>query len=229
MAAQRILVVDDEEALRDGVARTLRESGYEVDTADDGPGALETLRARRPDLLLLDLMLPGMDGLEVCRRVRQESDVPILMLTARDDDVDRILGLELGADDYLTKPFHARELVLRIRAILRRLGATYTGQPLRLDDGRVELDFPLQELRVEGQPRPLTPTEFALLAHLARHPGQVFPRSRLLEDVWGYDFPGDLRTVDVHVRRLRRKLERDPAEPRLILTRFGVGYYLAQR
>lgn len=229
MAAQRILVVDDEEALRNGVARTLRDSGYEVDAAEDGPAALEALRARRPDLLLLDLMLPGMDGLEVCRRVRQESDVPILMLTARDDDVDRILGLELGADDYLTKPFHARELVLRIRAILRRSGATYTGQRLRLDAGRVELDFPSQEVRVDGEPRPLTPTEFALLAHLARHPGQVFPRSRLLEEVWGYDFPGDLRTVDVHVRRLRRKLERDPAEPRLILTRFGVGYYLAQR
>ncbi len=226
MAKKRILLVDDEESLRIGVSRALEAAGYEVETAVDGEAALHAMRDRFPDLLLLDLMMPGLDGLEVCREVRARSDVPILMLTARDDDVDRILGLEMGADDYLTKPFQMRELILRVGAILRRAGTTYTGQLVSLDGGRVVVDYGRQEVRVNGQAVPLTPTEFALFAYLVRHGRQVLTRDRLLQEVWGYDFPGDLRTVDVHVRRLRRKVEENPSEPRLILTRFGIGYYV---
>lgn len=226
MAKKRILLVDDEESLRVGVSRALEGVGYEVETAVDGEAALAAMRDRFPDLLLLDLMMPGLDGMAVCREVRKRSDVPILMLTARDDDVDRILGLEMGADDYLTKPFQMRELILRVAAILRRAGTTYTGQLVSLDAGRVEIDYGRQEVRVHGQVVPLTPTEFGLFAYLVRHGRQVLTRDRLLQEVWGYDFPGDLRTVDVHVRRLRRKVEEDPSEPRLILTRFGIGYYV---
>jgi DNA-binding response OmpR family regulator len=222
---RRILLVDDEESLRMGVARALRDAGYVVDTAVDGESALAALTGELPDLLLLDLMLPGIDGLEVCREVRRRSDLPILMLTARDDDVDRILGLETGADDYLTKPFQMRELILRIGAILRRAGTTYSGQRVVLDGGRVEIDYGRREVRVAAEVVALTPTEFALFAYLVRHGRQVITRDRLLREVWGYDFPGDLRTVDVHIGRLRRKIEENPAEPRLILTRFGIGYY----
>lgn len=226
MAGQRILLVDDEESLRMGVSRALVDAGYAVATAADGLSALEMIAEAPPDLILLDLMLPGMDGLEVCRSVRQASDVPILMLTARDEDTDRILGLETGADDYLAKPFQMRELVLRVGAILRRAQTTYQGQRRRLDDGRIEIDYGRREVRVEGRDVRLTPTEFALFAYLVRHARQVLTRERLLQEVWGYDVPGDLRTVDVHVRRLRQKVERDPGEPRLILTRFGLGYYV---
>jgi two-component system response regulator VicR len=225
LTKRRILFVDDEESLRLGVARALREAGYAVETAASGEMALKAIETALPELLLLDLMLPDMDGLEVCRAIRARSDLPILMLTARDDDVDRILGLEVGADDYLTKPFQMRELILRIGAILRRVGETYSGNRVSLDGGRVEIDYGRREVRVAGQAVALTPTEFALFAYLVRHGRQVLSRDRLLQEVWGYDFPGDLRTVDVHIRRLRRKLERDPAEPRLILTRFGIGYY----
>jgi DNA-binding response OmpR family regulator len=224
--ATRILVVDDEESLRMGVSRALRDAGYAVDTAPDGLAALAAVAAAPPDLILLDLMLPGVDGLEVCREVRRTSDVPILMLTARDDDMDRILGLEMGADDYLPKPFQMRELVLRIAAILRRAQATYSGQRATLDDGRIEIDYGRREVLVDGRDVALTPTEFALFAYLVRHARQVLTRGRLLQEVWGYEVPGDLRTVDVHVRRLRRKVERNPSEPRLILTRHGLGYYV---
>ncbi len=224
--ATRILVVDDEESLRMGVSRALRDAGYAVDTAPDGLAALAAVAAAPPDLILLDLMLPGVDGLEVCREVRRTSDVPILMLTARDDDMDRILGLEMGADDYLPKPFQMRELVLRIAAILRRAQATYPSQRTTLDDGRIEIDYGRREVLVDGRDVALTPTEFALFAYLVRHARQVLTRDRLLQEVWGYEVPGDLRTVDVHVRRLRRKVERNPSEPRLILTRHGLGYYV---
>ncbi len=226
MAGARILLVDDEESLRMGVSRALRDAGYSVDTAADGLSALSAVDGAPPDLILLDLMLPGMDGLEVCREVRARSDVPILMLTARDDDMDRILGLEMGADDYLAKPFQMRELVLRIGAILRRAQVTYQSQSATLDGGRIEIDYGRREVRVEGRDVSLTPTEFALFAYLVRHARQVLTRARLLQEVWGYDVPGDLRTVDVHVRRLRRKIEKNPSEPRLILTRFGLGYYV---
>ncbi|MCL6596920.1 MAG: response regulator transcription factor [Firmicutes bacterium] len=222
---RRILVVDDEESIRLAVTRALRDAGYEVEAAADGEAALVAVAARPPDLVLLDVMLPGMDGLAVCQEIRRRSDLPVLMLTARDDDLDRILGLEAGADDYLTKPFHMRELVLRVGAILRRAGTTYAAERVLLDGGRVEVDYALRQVRVEGRPVALTPTEFALLTYLVRHGRRVVTRDRLLQEVWGYDFPGDARTVDVHVARLRRKIEANPAEPRVILTRYGIGYY----
>jgi two-component system response regulator VicR len=169
-------------------------------------------------------MLPVKDGMEVCREIRRKCDVPILMLTARDDSIDKILGLELGADDYVTKPFDSREVVARIRAILRRTNREIPGTSMVFDGGRVRIHLASQSVEVQGQPVALTPTEFDLLVHLARHPSRVFTRQQLLEQVWGYDFPGDLRTVDVHIRRLRTKIEKDPSDPALIITRFGVGY-----
>lgn len=223
-----VLLVDDEPRLLRGLRATLGSAGFRVETAADGREALEAFRRAAPAIVVLDLMLPGMDGLEVCRELRRVSDVPILMLTARADDVDKILGLELGADDYLTKPFNSRELVARIRAILRRSRRREVGERIVVDGGRVVVDLEGQTVSVDGQAAALTPTEFALLVHLARHPGRVFTREELLQQVWGYDFPGDLRTVDVHVRRLRQKVERNPSQPRLILTRFGVGYVLAR-
>ena len=224
-----ILVVDDEPDLVRGVRLALTASGYAVQVAADGPTAIRACVERPPDLVVLDLMLPGMDGLEVCRVLRRDSQVPLLILTARADDVDRILGLELGADDYLTKPFHMRELLARIRAILRRAQPQGPAVPaaIALDGGRVHLDMAGQRVLVAGREVQLTRTEFSLLAHLARHPGRVFGRAELLEQVWGYEYSGDTRTVDAHVRRLRHKIEKDPAAPQLIRTRFGVGYLLA--
>jgi DNA-binding response OmpR family regulator len=227
MHVAHVLLVDDEPSLRLGVGRALREAGYQVTAVADATSALRAMEEAFPDLLLLDLMLPDMDGLELCRQVRARSDVPILMLTARDDDIDRILGLESGADDYLTKPFHMRELVLRVAAILRRTQVAYGGPKAVLQQGRVEVDFARREVRVEGKAVALTPTEFSLFAYLVRHAGQVLTRERLLREVWGYEFPGDVRTVDVHIRRLRRKLEGSPGDPQLIRTRFGIGYYVA--
>ncbi|TDA70307.1 MAG: response regulator transcription factor [Clostridia bacterium] len=221
-----VLVVDDEPDLVRGLCQILSNSGFRVATASDGEEALAVFRAVLPAIVVLDLMLPGKDGLEVCRELRRVSDVPILILTARDDTLDKILGLELGADDYVTKPFHGRELVARLRSVLRRSNRQYPGVTLSLDGGRVRINLGAQTVTVAGQPVTLTPTEFALLVHLARHPGRVFSREELLEQVWGYDFPGDLRTVDVHVRRLRQKIEADPANPVLLCTRFGVGYVL---
>ncbi|BCV22597.1 response regulator transcription factor [Moorella sp. Hama-1] len=223
-----VLLVDDEPDLVHGLSTTLIRAGFRVATARDGGEALAVFQALLPALVVLDLMLPVKDGLEVCRELRRISDVPILMLTARDDSIDKILGLELGADDYVTKPFDSRELVARIRSILRRVNRQYPGSRLILDGGRVQINLAAQTVTVAGQPVALTPTEFALLVHLARHPGQVFSREELLEQVWGYDFPGDLRTVDVHIRRLRQKIEADPASPALIVTRFGIGYVLAK-
>ncbi len=219
-----ILLVDDEYDLLRALSATLTRAGWQVTTASDGQQALHVFRRISPNLIILDLMLPVLDGWEVCREVRKTSDVPIIMLTARDDSVDKILGLELGADDYVTKPFDSRELIARIRAILRRANRTYTGTTLRLADFEINLES--QTVSRDGKQTVLTPTEFDLLVHLARHPGRVFSREDLLEQVWGYDFPGDLRTVDVHVRRLRLKVEQDPAHPTLIRTRFGVGYVL---
>lgn len=220
----RILLVDDEYDLLQALSATLTRAGWQVTTASDGQQALDVFRAISPTLVILDLMLPVLDGWAVCRELRKTSDVPIIMLTARDDGVDKILGLELGADDYVTKPFDSRELLARIRAILRRTNRTYVGATLRLAD--LEINLGAQTVRRDGKQIALTPTEFDLLVHLARHPGRVFSREELLEQVWGYDFPGDLRTVDVHVRRLRLKVEQEPARPTLIRTRFGVGYVL---
>lgn len=223
-----VLIVDDEADLVRGLSNTLAAANFRVVTAKDGGEALSVFRSETPDLVVLDLMLPVMDGLEVCRELRKTSDVPIIMLTARDDSVDKILGLEFGADDYVTKPFNSRELVARIRSILRRTNRQYQGSTISVGNGRVRINLNEQTVVVNGQQITLTPTEFDLITHLARHPGQVFSRISLLEIVWGYDFPGDLRTVDVHVRRLRQKIEADPANPTIILTRFGVGYVLAK-
>lgn len=223
--AAQILLVDDEYDLLQALGATLRRAGWRVSTASDGQQALSVFRSTSPNLVILDLMLPVLDGWEVCRELRKVSDIPIIMLTARDDNIDKILGLELGADDYVTKPFDSRELVARIRAILRRMNRNYTGTTLQPTPG-LEINLESQTVRRDARQIALTPTEFDLLVHLARHPGRVFSREELLQQVWGYDFPGDLRTVDVHVRRLRLKVERDPKHPTLIRTRFGVGYAL---
>lgn len=228
MANPSVLLVDDEPELLRSVQSALQSAGFDVAAAKDGISAIDTFRQVAPDIVVLDLMLPGRDGLEVCRELRSISDVPILILTARADDIDRILGFEIGADDYLTKPFNVRELVARLRAILRRARPTQSQGVQSFDGGKLRIDFQSQDVVVEDESVVLTPTEFALLAYLVRHPSQVFTRSQLLEHVWGYDFPGDLRTVDVHIRRLRQKIECDPAHPRWIVTRFGVGYLFAR-
>jgi DNA-binding response OmpR family regulator len=197
----RLVLVDDDANLRHTLGYTLRQEGFEVFAAEDGERGLEAFRQNRPDIVLLDVMLPKLDGFEVCRRIRRESDVPILMLTARDTELDKVVGLELGADDYLAKPFSTRELVARVRALLRRTRVT-----------------------LEGSEIALKPKEFDLLAFFMGHPGQVFGREQLLASVWGYDFAGDSRTVDTHVKTLREKLADDAENPRWIETVRGVGY-----
>jgi DNA-binding response OmpR family regulator len=222
----RVLVVDDEPNLLHSVAYSLRKEGYEVLTAADGEQALATARRETPDALVLDIMLPKMDGFEVCRRLRAESTIPILMLTAKDSEIDRVVGLEIGADDYLTKPFSMRELVARVRAMLRRASMLAAQPPapdvIRLD----ELEVDLQRRRVicRGREVALKPKEFDLLAFLMARPGRVFTRDDLLERVWGYNYPGITRTVDAHVRSLREKLGDDADAPRWVETVRGVGY-----
>src|SRR4051812_6202779 len=206
----RILIVDDEPNLRHTVGYNLRREGYEVVQAADGESALGAAQSQPPDLVVLDLMLPGIDGLEVCRRLRQRSAVPILMLTARDTEIDRVVGLEVGADDYLAKPFSMRELLARVKAILRRAELDRVVQqpaaPDEVSANGLTVHLGRRRVEVDGAPVTLKPREFDLLAFLARHPGQVFSRAQLLTNVWGYDFAGDTRTVDVHVRSLRTKL-----------------------
>lgn len=223
----RLLVVDDETAIAELVTYHLTREGYHVDVEEDGKAAV--LRAQREsfDLVILDVMLPGLSGLEVCRAIRQNSDVPIIMLTARKDEVDRVLGLELGADDYVTKPFSPRELIARVKAILRR-SARGRDESGGVRVPGLEVDVERRAVSVDGQPVNLTFTEFELLTILARHPGRAFTRDELLVRVWGEDFYGDSRTVDVHVRHLREKLHEDPAKPRFIETVRGVGYRFAQ-
>ena len=222
----RILVVDDEKSIVKGLKFSLEKEGYEVLTAYDGEEALRIFQEESPDLIILDLMLPLLDGFEVCRRVRKTNDVPIVMLTARGEDIDKILGLELGADDYVTKPFNPRELAARVKAILRRSQASATDpakmQIIRLQD--MQIDMFQHKVRVRDKFVDLTSKEFALLSLMASHPGRVFSREKLLEHVWGYDFYGDARTVDVHIRHLREKIEPEPASPQLILTVWGAGY-----
>ena len=221
----RILVVDDEKIIAKGLKFALEKEGFEVSVANDGAEAIRLFQDENPDLIVLDLMLPEVDGFEVCRRIRKKSDIPIIMLTARGEDIDKILGLELGADDYVTKPFNPRELVARVKAILRR-SHTQTmdsgGQVIRLQD--LQIDLFQHKVRVRDKDVELTSKEFALLGLLASHPGRVFSREKLLEQVWGYDYYGDARTVDVHIRHLREKIEPDPATPQLILTVWGAGY-----
>ncbi|GHE39648.1 response regulator transcription factor [Streptomyces capitiformicae] len=218
----RILVVDDDPTVAEVVAGYLDRAGYVVDRADDGPTALTRAAAHWPDLVVLDLMLPGMDGLEVCRRMRGRGPVPVIMLTARGDEDDRILGLEVGADDYVTKPFSPRELVLRVESVLRRSRPAATAQH-RLGAAGLTIDPAARRATKNGTELALTIREFDLLSFFLRHPGRAFSREDLMREVWGWDF-GDLSTVTVHVRRLRGKVEHDPARPRLIQTVWGVGY-----
>jgi two-component system alkaline phosphatase synthesis response regulator PhoP len=246
-----VLVVDDEDTIREAIAYNLKREGLAVEQTDNGQDALLCARATNPDLVVLDVMLPGLDGFEVCRALRAESTVPILFLSARDDEIDRILGLELGGDDYLTKPFAMRELVARVRAMLRRAQMIATGvstpspsadppsanprvgqQPPQPSDqplvaGDLAVDVARRIARLRGDPIVLKPKEFDLLAYLMRHPGIVLSRDALLREVWGYDYHVDTRTVDVHIRWLRLKLERDPSQPRLVETVRGYGYRFA--
>jgi DNA-binding response OmpR family regulator len=225
--ARTILVVEDETTLRETLVDALEVEGFRVIAAADGRAALIRFRADKPDLVLLDLMLPELSGIEVCRIIRAESGVPIVMLTAKDSELDKVVGLELGADDYVTKPFSLRELSARIRALFRRseqvVVADPAGPPV-VDLGRVQVDLAGHRLLRDGDELAIKPKAFELLAFLLRHPGQAFTRDQLLEHVWGYDFAGETRTVDVHVHWLRSTLEDDAAAPRFIHTVRGVGY-----
>jgi DNA-binding response OmpR family regulator len=223
--ARTILVVDDEPTLRETLVEALEADGFRVVAAADGRQALTAFRAEHPDLVLLDLMLPELSGIEVCRIIRQESGVPIVMLTAKDSELDKVVGLELGADDYVTKPFSLRELTARIRALFRRTEKRAIEEPPAVVDlGRVQADLAGHRLLRDGRTVPIKPKAFELLAFLLRHPGQVFTRDQLLEHVWGYDYAGETRTVDVHVHWLRSQIEDDPGRPQLIHTIRGVGY-----
>jgi len=223
----RILLVEDDATLSEVVVRYLEREGFAVATAEDGRVGLETALADLPDLMVLDIMLPGLDGLEVCRQVRQTAPIPIIMLTALGEETDRVMGLELGADDYVTKPFSPRELTARVKSVLRRAGGSLTNgssdarNPLVA--GGLHVDIESREVQMNGEAVSLTAREFELLVHLMRHPRRVFTREELFEAVWGYTF-GDTSTITVHVRRLREKLEHDPADPRMIKTVWGIGY-----
>jgi DNA-binding response OmpR family regulator len=224
--ARTILVVEDEPTLRETLAEALESDGFRVITAADGREALTRFRADRPDLVLLDLMLPELSGVEVCRILRAESATPIIMLTAKDSELDKVVGLELGADDYVTKPFSLRELTARIRAQFRRAdqAVTLDAPPATVELGDVQVDLAGHRLLRDGVALPVKPQAFELLAFLLRHPGQVFSRDQLLERVWGYDYAGETRTVDVHIHWLRGQVETDPRDPAFIHTVRGVGY-----
>ena len=223
----RILVVDDERLLVKGIKFNLENEGYQVDVAFDGLSALEMANSASYDLLILDLMMPGKNGLEVCMDIRQRSTVPIIILTAKGDDTDKLLGFEYGADDYITKPFNILELKARVRALLRRSSMQSPGgqKQSRLVCGSLELDTERRSAFRDGTEIELTAREYDLLEMLMQNPGKVYSRESLLDLVWGYDYQGDIRTVDVHIRRLREKIEADPAKPAFIFTKWGVGYY----
>jgi two-component system response regulator ResD len=220
----RVLLVDDEEIVRDVLTRYLEREGFRVDVAADGAAAVDAASRERPDVVLLDLMLPKVDGFEVFRRLRNDGDVPIVMLTAKGEEVDRVVGLELGADDYVTKPFSPREVVARIKAVLRRNGRTADRDDRTITAGSLAIDRDRREVRRDGDVVPLTPKEFDLLEVLASYPGVTFRRIDLLERVWDSSWDGDSSTVTVHVRRLRSKIEDDPSEPSHLITVWGVGY-----
>jgi DNA-binding response OmpR family regulator len=227
--AKRILLVDDEPLILKGLKFSLEQDGYETDSAEDGEAALEKLQKGSYDLVLLDVMLPKMSGIEVCQAVREKSDVPIIMLTAKGQDMDKILGLEYGADDYMIKPFNVLEVKARIKNILRRAGAKNDPVRLVLSGGDLTLNLGNRAVTVRGEPVNLTVKEFDLLNLFLSNPGKVYSRDALLETIWGFDYIGDFRTVDVHIRRLREKIEQNPASPSHILTKWGVGYYFAQQ
>ena len=229
MSGETILVVDDEPKLLKTVRAYLENAGFRVVTAGDGQMALTVFRHEKPALIVLDLGLPGMDGLDVARTLRRDSNVPIIMLTARVDETDKLIGLELGSDDYVTKPFSPRELVARVRAVLRRTGGEREQAPAPIVAGDVVIDVERRQVTVSDQPAELTPTEFDLLVVLARHPGRVFTRLELLDRVQGYAFEGYERTVDAHIKNLRQKIEPDPKQPHYLLTVYGVGYRFAEQ
>jgi DNA-binding response OmpR family regulator len=242
--AEKILIVEDEIALQETLAYNLKRQGYQVETTGDGAAALDTARRIHPDLIVLDIMLPGIDGFEVCRILRQEMNTPVLMLTARDDEIDRVVGLEVGADDYMTKPFSMRELLARVKAMLRRVRlvreevaaetaasaaavSVVSAPPVTqqiMVFGNLALDLTRREIRLDGQPLVLKPKEFDLLLFMAQHRGQALSRDFILEKVWDWNYVGDSRTVDVHIRWLREKIESDPGNPTRLVTVRGAGY-----
>ena len=225
----KILVVDDEKLIVKGIKFNLEQEGYTVETAFDGEEAVRLAHDESIDLILLDLMLPKIDGFTVCRTIRGFSNVPIIMLTAKSEDIDKILGLEYGADDYITKPFNIREVTARIKAILRRVNPVPKGDREKvIVSGDIRLDYNFRRVFINGKAIELTSKEFDLLELSLRNPGKVYTRENLLDTAWGFDYPGDARTVDVHIRRLREKIETNPAEPRYIKTKWGVGYYYKQ-
>ena len=237
--AKTILIVDDEQPIRDILVYNLKKEGYNTIEASDGITAVDIAQQKRPDLILLDIMLPKLDGLSVCKRVKNSLSVPIIMLTAKDSEIDKILGLELGADDYITKPFSVRELVARVKANLRKVDVVSNTQaPSNKDNmkkeskivvGDLELDLDKFEVKVRGEVIDLTLREFEVLKFLASQPEQVVTRETLLEKVWGYEYYGDIRTVDVTVRRIREKIEKDTSAPKILITKRGVGYYIASK
>ena len=228
--AEKILIVEDELALQETLAYNLKHQGYEVETAGDGQTAIDKAKQINPDLILLDIMLPGIDGFEVCRILRKDMSVPILMLTARDDEIDRVVGLEVGADDYLIKPFSMRELIARVKALLRRVrlmqnmnkDSESTHKIFHLNN--ILIDETRHEVIINDEPLNLKPKEYDLLLYLARHRGHVLSREQILKEVWGWDYFGDSRTIDVHIRWLREKIEENPAKPKRIITIRSAGY-----
>ncbi len=225
--AKKVLVVDDEKLIVKGIRFSLEQDGMEVDCAYDGEEALSLAKTNRYDMVLLDVMLPKRDGFEVCREIREFSDMPVVMLTAKGDDMDKILGLEYGADDYITKPFNILEVKARIKAIMRRTGSAASTQETEkvLQNGDLKLDCDSRRLFILGREVNLTAKEFDILELLVTNPNKVYSRDQLLHMIWGADYPGDARTVDVHVRRLREKIEANPSEPKYVHTKWGVGYY----
>ena len=230
--ATKVLVVDDEKMIVKGLRFSLLQDGYEVDTAYDGAEALQKANENQYDIILLDVMLPKHSGLEVLQQIREFSSVPVIMLTAKGEDMDKILGLDYGADDYITKPFNILEVKARIKAIIRRVAGSRRDRNEEeeriLENGDLKMDFDNRRVRVAGKEINLTSKEFELLELLATHPGKVYSRSMLLQTVWGKDYPGDVRTVDVHIRRLREKVEPNASEPVYVQTKWGVGYYFRQ-
>ena len=230
--ATKVLVVDDEKMIVKGIRFSLLQGGYEVDTAYDGDEALQKANENQYDIILLDVMLPKHSGLEVLQQIREFSSVPVIMLTAKGEDMDKILGLDYGADDYITKPFNILEVKARIKAIIRRVSGSRRDRDEEeeriLENGDLRMDFDNRRVTVAGKEINLTSKEFELLELLATHPGKVYSRSMLLQTVWGKDYPGDVRTVDVHIRRLREKVEPNASEPVYVQTKWGVGYYFRQ-
>ena len=229
--AKRVLVVDDEKLIVKGIRFSLEHEDFEVECAYDGEEALEKVKEKPFDIILLDVMLPKLTGFEVCQQIREFSDVPIIMLTAKGDDMDKILGLEYGADDYITKPFNILEVKARIKAIIRRSGCSGQKQDenkneqIQTENEAVRLDKDGRRAFIEGREVSLTAKEFELLEFLMNHPNKIYSRDKLLHEVWGEDYPGDVRTVDVHIRRMREKIETNPSEPKYLHTKWGVGYY----